>query len=223
MMGLNNPVQNGGLKMIQTEQQKQNQELRQAFDSGRDSGLQLRHDNQGPLSTRDLAHVLSRSALPCVGGTWQEQEPDVWILQRPPCQRESAHMCAVWRESVDGLVMGAGEEARYSRHSHFEDPDELCVDVLYTIDKPHWRWASLPQKYHFMMQELQADLATHQAELTILGYAEGQIFYTLKDSHPALAGHRHGFLSESLQHKAKAFHAEVRLIEMSPRAVWNGD
>lgn len=199
------------------------QELRKAFDAGRNSGLQLKAENLDPLSCTEIALILERSGLPCISGPWQEIEPGVMQLKRVPCQRENTHICDVWRESVDGLVMGAGENARYSRHSSYADPGSSCVDLLYPEDQPQWRLAEVPEAYQPVLERLNADLAKHQAEITILGYAEAQVFYQLKDHHPVLAGRRQGFLELSLQKWLSESEPRLKLVEMSPRAVWNGD
>lgn len=199
------------------------EELRHAFDKGRLSGLQLKNDSQHPLTTSEIARLLRASKLPCIGGNWQEVEREVWLYQRLPCQFKSQHFCQIWRESVDGLVMGAGDHARYSRHSQFLDPGHGCVDVLYPDSKAYWRWTDLPEAFQGPIEELQAELARHQAELKILGYAERQVFYQLQDRHPHLAGHRQGFLKQSLQHQLTLKGLELQLVDMSPTAVWSED
>lgn len=206
----------------ETEQLRE-QELRKAFDAGRMSGLQLKAENGDPLSCTEIALILAQSGLPCISGKWHDLEPGVWVLKRPPCQRENRHICDVWRESVDGLVMGAGENARYSRHSSFADPGELCVDVLYPEAQPQWRLTSLPKTYHPLLETLQATLARHQAEIVVLGYAEQCLFYQLKDLHPVLGGRRLGFLEASLGQLVAQAEPCLKLVEMTPRAVWNGD
>jgi hypothetical protein len=213
------PMQNRDAdRQVQAEQ-----ELRKAFDAGRNSGLQLKGENLDPLSCTEIALILERSGLPCISGPWQEIEPGVMRLKRVPCQRENTHICDVWRESVDGLVMGAGENARYSRHSSFADPGPACIDMLYPEDQPQWRLAAVPEAYQPLLENLNAELAKYQAEIHVLGYAERQLFYQLKDHHPALAGRRQGFLELSLQKWLSESEPRLKLVEMSPRAVWNGD
>lgn len=203
--------------------QQREQVLRKAFDSGRTSGLQLKAEKGVPLSCHDIALILEQSNLPCISGKWLESVPGVWILQRSPCQQENRHICDVWRESVDGLVMGAGENARYSRHSSFGDPGERCVDVLYPADKPQWRWGSVPEIYQPLLQRMNQILAQHQAEIVVFGYAEQQLFYQLKDHHPFLHGHRYRFLVNSLEQLATQSDPPLHLVEMTPRTVWMGD
>lgn len=209
--------------MAESEVKKLEIELKQAFDQGRISGMQLKAEHQKPLTPSELAKVLKESGLPCIGGSWQEIEAGIWELRRIPCQRDNIHLCHVWRESVDGLVMGAGESARYSRYRNFEDPGSECVDVLYPESESQWRWDQFPEAHLNLLETLKTQLSEHLAEFVFLGYAESKIYYRLIDHHPNLSGHRQGFLTHSLQTMLSKENSKLELCEMSPRAVWQGE
>lgn len=200
------------------EQQAQQERL--VFDVSRLVGLAWRK-NKGPITAFKLAQKLSSAGFPCISGNWQAVPgaAQVQILRRPPCQALSPGYCYRWREALDGLVMGAGDTLRYSRHSHFSDGE--CVDLLYDITAAeHWRWAVVPEVFRQKLEPLLAQLAHRHAHLKLLGYAEKVIFCCLEDKHPQLSGHRYHQLWASITRFARREIPEIGLQEMSPQAVW---
>ena len=198
--------------------------LRAIFDAGRQLGLNL--SQPGPWDAEKMALALTDSNLPCVGGTWRQHVDGAWKRVRRPDASCLADRCHAWREALDGLVMGAGDTLRYSRHSQGSDPfgAEKCVDVLYDVrDAARWRWADVPAKLEQRLQPLLAQLAKTQAVLKLHGYAEGTLFAQIEDQHPQLGGHRYGLLLESIQRFIAREIPEISLREMSPQAVWTGD
>lgn len=206
---------------------RQAEQEREAFDASRSVGLRWRADHTA-LTASELAFTLQASGLPCIDGRWQAvpDQPGVQVLRRPACQIRNPGYCNRWREALDGLVMGAGDSLRYSRHSHGCDPfgAEECVDVLYDLtDAARWRWAPVPAQLKLRLQPLQHQLGKTRAGLTLHGYAEGQLFAQIDDQHPQLGGHRYGLLLESIQRFMAREMPEIVLREMSPQAVWTGD
>lgn len=200
------------------EDSSQDEFLRAIFDQARRLGLEMRR--QGAWQDVQMADWLSESDLPCLGGQWQTLDQGGHALHRPSCAlRPTA--CDVWREALDGLVMGAGDSLRYARH--FSGEFGECVDLLYDEEKVNQRWADIPVALQQPLLRLQERLAVHQAELEWLGYAEGTIYYRLQDRHPQLQGHRHGFLVNSVTDFAATELPEIKLFEASPRAIWDGD
>jgi len=191
------------------------------FDACRKLGLESSAQQAAYASPAELASELSQTDLPCIGGPWSQLAAQVWELRRSPCQTLSAAYCALWREALDGLVMGVGDSLRYARHSHFSEGQ--CVDLLYDLSAGDQRWGEVPAALIQKLQPLQDKLQRSQAQLKLLGYAEQTLFCLLEDRHQAFASQRYGFLLQSIQRFAQAQLFPVRLQEVSPQAVWTGD
>lgn len=204
-------------------EQQESQE-RAIFDQSRELGLKRQASEGRPMTSSELSQALTQSHLPCIGGQWSllEGQSDVWELRRSPCQTLASGYCHLWREALDGLVMGAGDTLRYSRHHHFTAGE--CVDLIYDLENsPHGRWAAVPESLQNRLQPLMKQLEETQAGLKLQGYAENTLYCQIEDLHPQLSGHRYAPLLDSIQRFMSRVAPEVRLREMSPQAVWAGD
>lgn len=156
---------------------------RDVFDHSRAVGLSLQQALGGPLSLSTLVSLLADAPVGCLQGEWQRQGRG-FRLQRMGCGAGScAQVCDYWREAVDGLVMGLGDDARYARQQSQGHGAEVCVDVFYAGGNPETdaaqRFAPVPETVLAQLSPLQALLKKQGVTLTFIGCAEKVLFYRL--------------------------------------------
>lgn len=217
----------GFLHMLQHQQEEAKPEQTQAwqreiFDVSRQIGLEQIQDNE-PWSTKKIALFLSASGIPCVGGEWEYVEKGLWQLARQGCDSACDRVCHYWQEAADGLVMGLGDSARYARHQCRANGDPQCVDVLYDRPLHDQRWGSVPADMLKELNTLEATFSQHQFRVEWLGYATGTLYYKLHDNHSQLASHRYENLITSIAKEIQRHFPELKIQEVSPRAVWQGE
>lgn len=132
----------------------------------------------------DLKEVLEKSTHPCLQGAWNISPSGAHVLKRQGCspaKEVGSFYCDYWREAIDGLVMGVGEEERFARHESVEHGDSSCVDVFFTegsssqrLDK---RFGEIPEKMREPLQKIQSRFSKMNLSVEFQGYAEGTLFY----------------------------------------------
>lgn len=163
--------------------------LRGIFDFSRALALSLSKHYHIGLQLLDFRELLSTSNISCMQGTWETREAAV-VLTRTgcnSCKALSNFTCYYWREAVNGLVMGLGDQEQHVRHTSVRNGDKDCVDVFF-LENAHNRaagihWAKIPdQKLQDLSAICEAIKIQYQVTIEIKGFREGVLHYIVKDS-----------------------------------------
>lgn len=167
------------------------QVLRAVFDHSRALGRSAARRFGLSFEPADLAELLGAGAAPCFRGAWAPSGRAL-RLERGGCADPlGGFRCDYWREAADGLVMGAGDDARLARHQSFGHGDPACVDVLF--DDGPWlapvppsrpRFAPVPAGVREQLAPVVRLFEQLGATLTLEGLNEGVLHYRLESKDP---------------------------------------
>jgi hypothetical protein len=214
--------------------EKKDELLKNVFDLSRALASSASRYYKVAFEIQDLAKVLSLSGSPCVGGQWSTYK-EAYIYSRKGCAQFSkigSLVCDYWREACDGLVMGLGEDERFTRHSSIGHGDPECLDVIF-VDKPtrsksnehgsEMKWLPLPE---FLKKDLDAVVERMnrlRVKVEFLGYAEGKVYYLLEnkeDPTSALCGPGGRYFHEKLKEEVNKTQPELIIQDAAPLAVY---
>lgn len=204
--------------------------LKKIFDISRLIGLDLRKeyysDKKADPDIKEISSILSFLSIPCLKGSWDINENSgSFIIKRNNCiYKDNPTTCLYWREAIDGLIMGLGDSERYTRHkSKYFSKDDECVDVVYDSNKSNLRWADVPETIIKKLSCIIEKLNKKQIELILVGYTEKTLYYKIKDSNENLSQFRRGFIIKTISTYCFEKLPEIKAVEISPRAVIEGD
>ena len=192
---------------------------RAVFDTSRLAGRALARRWGGPLSTGRIAECLSETPLPSLHGLWTHTGAALTLTREGCGTSPCAAVCRYWREAIDGLVMGLGDEARFSRHRSQGHGDEHCLDVFYPEAHRDQRWGAVPGDVQAALTPVTQTLQAGGVTLTLLGCSERVLFYRLASSAGPACG-AGGILLRNLVNHAVTTHCPgYSTVESSPVGV----
>ncbi len=201
--------------------------LKAVFDNSRKLGLSLSRRFQVRLEIEDIRNILSQSLIPCSMGTW-ETHKDALSVRRHGCESQKiigSFLCDWYREAIDGLIMGVGEEERFARHASVGHGDSECLDVFFTetliLNHKELRFSPVPHHIKNKLEPIQEKFRNMQKRLVFSGYAEGVLYYTIEsENDKPLCGSTarmfHTLLSKSIHELLPNLHMQ----DLSPLAVY---
>lgn len=178
---------------------------------------------RGPIRGVDaMAGFLSLlDGPPCLAGTWSKAV-GIATLRRGGCAANPVFepfLCDAWREAIDGLVCGLGDDVRFVRRSSRGHGGELCEDLLHAAEARDHAWGPPPPKLASALARVADGLAERGVAVRFLGVAENRIGYVvdaaaLPDCGPA-GGVVRALIENHLHHQLPG----LELADSSPRPV----
>ncbi len=157
--------------------------LRNVFDNSRAFGLSATKHFGLTWELQDFQDVFTSLNNPCLHGKW-EARASALVIERPACesvQVVGSFLCDYWREALDGLVVGLGEDERFSRHQSAGHGDSQCTDVIFIdklqVEEPSARWKQIPNSHMADLSELQTQFQEKMGiKIEFFGIAEGVLY-----------------------------------------------
>ncbi len=211
--------------------------LRAVFEASRKLGLSAARFLGVSWEITDLAEVLSGLVVPCVGGAWREHN-GARVLERNGCDLPKALGslgCDYWREALDGLVMGVGENERLSRHQSAGHGDDGCLDVLFVEGfvvprvtsfvsevSSGARFGPLPVGLVEGLHEVRTRFESMKIRLRLEGVSEGVLYYQLEAEEGVLCGAGGKLLHDSFARAVARVNSALTPKDIAPIAVYGG-
>lgn len=212
--------------------------LRAVFDKSRKLGLSAVKFLGVTFEIGDVAEVLPNMGVPCFAGSWRSHH-SARVLERKGCtslEPLGAFGCDYWREALDGLVVGLGENERLARHQSCGHGDPECLDVLFTEDfsvprvvvgegarpSPQSKFGQIPQAMMKGLEPIVERFNEMKIHLLLDGLSEGVLFYRLEADEGVLCGAGGRFLHESLAREVLKRFPRLTLRDVAPLAVYGG-
>lgn len=195
--------------------------LKGVFDVSRLLGLSLTRHLGHPLDVKTLSAVIRSTDLPCFVGTWScSADGQARVLSRVGCgQRVAAFTCDYWREAADGLVMGAGDDARFTRHASLGHGQSVCTDWIFPMQETALRWGPVPPEISTSLAKLLAQLEESGVQLHLDGFVEGTLFYRLENAQGSVCGPGGKLLTDLVTHESALKCPGIQWVDVSARAV----
>jgi hypothetical protein len=213
---------------------KKDELLKSVFDLSRQLASSASKYFKVSFEIQDLAKVLSQSGSPCVGGQWFAHK-EAYIYSRKSCSQFNkigSFVCDYWREACDGLVMGLGEDERFTRHASVGHGDSECLDVIF-VDKPtrsksnehgsKMKWLPLPEYLKKDLDTVVQRMERLRIKVDFLGYAEGKVFYLIEnkeDPTSSLCGPGGRYFHEKLKEEVNKMQPDLIIQDAAPLAVY---
>lgn len=211
--------------------------LRRVFDYSRQFGLSASRYLGMSLEVQDLVEILQTSPVPCFRGSWRSHN-SAFVLERVGCEVISDVgnlACDFWREALDGLIMGVGENERLARHRSVGHGDSECVDVLFTeefsiprvvpssnLEPVTPKFGALPIDLETALQDVRKYFESMKVQLRFAGLSEGVLYYELKTEDGVLCGAGGRLMHESLLREISKRFPSLKTQDVSPLAVYGG-
>jgi hypothetical protein len=135
----------------------------------------------GPIRLAEMADRLRAGrGVPCLAGRWRAEGAAV-VRESPGCAEGvmgGARVCDWYREALDGLVSGLGQEIGFARRASLGRCGSHCEDVLFDDSAPELRLAPVPT---FILEHVAHPirrLDEEGIELRLLGLAENRLYVT---------------------------------------------
>ena len=214
--------------------------LRAVFDSSRKFGMNASRYFKMTFEVLDLAELLQELHIPCFQGKWRNHN-SAYVLERKGCEMLAnfgALGCDYWRESLDGLVVGVGEDERLARHRSQGHGDAECVDVLFTenytpprvigaedvaLAKPKSsKYGPVPSTLRSALEPIRKRFQQMKIQLVLEGVSEGTLYYRLDADEGVLCGAGGKLLHDSFFREVTTVCPGVAVQDCSPLAVYGG-
>ncbi|MCM2280184.1 MAG: hypothetical protein NDJ89_19120 [Oligoflexia bacterium] len=204
--------------------------LRAVFDHSRMLGLSAVRRFGIVWEAADLGSLVGQSGIPCFLGQWSRPESAgqplrARILTRTPTPEHcpgaaqgGSFICDYWREAIDGLVMGLGEELRHRRHESVGHGDAQCLDLFLDENGPELRYGPIDAEIAAALEPLRARIPA----LVLVGCSEGVLYYKLESATGPLCGPGGKLLHESVAREISSRFPRLRAQDASPLAVYGG-
>ncbi len=200
--------------------------LKQVFLHSRKLGQSAVQHYQLQWELSDLHQVLKGSYIPCTMGQWKKNE-QAWVATQTYCSAPRIYgnfICNYWREAIDGLIMGVGENERIARHSSMGHGDEICLDVYFedapTKEPGGLRWGAIPDNMVSPLEDIKEWLSSQGVTLHWHGYAENTIFYSMSLPDKPICGSTAAIWHNRLYKKVHTEFPDVRMQDAAPLAVY---
>lgn len=197
------------------------------FDNSRKLALSASRYYSVQLELEDFRKLFVEAGLPCAMGRWSVRQK-AQVAERHDCphgEMRATKLCDWYREAMDGMVMGFGENERFVRHRSAAHGDEGCLDVLFD-DGPEqgeeWGYAAVPPPMLQHLTKVEHDFEQRSYKLSWLGYRAGTLFYhlVLSDPNQPLCRGTARNAHADLQRAVHEVFPTVRLHDASPLAVY---
>lgn len=209
--------------------------LKNVFDFSRKLGLSAARFLKLTLEIDDFAELLPYLNLPCFRAPWL-QHNSARVSTRSGCEVPSqleGFGCDYWREALDGLIMGMGENERLSRHRSVGHGDSECVDVLFTESAELPRMVSSesaePRRYGPIPPEMQAGIDAIRKKFEEMkirvhldGLSEGVLYYRLEPEEGVLCGAGGTLMQGNFSRDVQREFPSIIARDASPLAVYGG-
>lgn len=122
--------------------------LRKIFDLGRKTGLEILKEKES-LNIKETVEIINSLKMPCIENSFEfdESTSSAKSTRKNCICSANETSCQYWREAVDGLVMGLGDNERYVRQqSILYGKNDTCVDVIYDSSISDMRWGEIPSE-----------------------------------------------------------------------------
>jgi len=167
--------------------------LRRVFDVSHRLGESFRAFHQLDLPLADLIEVLPALDVPCAARRWAPVPGEAARrAERAPCDAWTRHprACELWREALDGLVLGLTGAVWFARHASRGAGDPSCVDVLYVHPQSPARFGPIPDELRAGLEAIRrtACALDPALELDFLGVSEGVLYFRAERAGGAGAG-----------------------------------
>lgn len=196
--------------------------LRAVFDASRALGRSAAKHHGVTLELNDFALLFAGSAGPCFRGEWTSTGPALRLQRNGCAASHGGFLCDFWREAADGLVMGAGDDARLARHQSAGHGDPGCVDVLFDDGpvKKEARFSPVPEHVRERLSPVVRLFEQLGAALHFEGINEGVLHYRLESKDP-LCGATGKTARERLAGEVARRFPGLQLQDTSPLAVYS--
>lgn len=217
-------------KMHELSDSEYEELLKIVFLNSRNLGLSYQKKLDIVWERVDFARHFASLGSPCAQGEWDIRSTSN-VLTRKGCvggRQFGARYCQYWREAIDGLVSGLGDDTGYMRHSCISVNDEVCVDVFYqeesiptdAIWRNEMRWGPLPAELKEKLLHLEKKFERMKVGLSFLGLSEKNLFYKLEPKENLTCGTSgtiyRGLLEKWIEENAPY----LQLKDASPVAVY---
>lgn len=178
------------------------------------------------LSIHEFKDLLKESQVPCTQGKWA-QKNDALVVETTQCPLEnrcSSRSCIWFREAIDGIVMGLGQEERYVRHSSLAYGDQSCLDILFTDgpDSKSINFGPIPKAFYSQLEELKILWEQKGYRVEWKGYQMGVLFYEFLPiaNSASPCGEKPRGAQKHLETEVKIKFPTLKLQDTSPVAVY---
>ena len=214
--------------------------LKNVFDHSRRLGLSVAKFFGVTWEMSDFSEVLPQLDLPCFATPWKKHN-EAQVLERNGCAsliQSGSLGCDYWREALDGLVMGVGENERLARHRSQGHGDSNCVDILFTENyvfpkivsahtqntpvKTNVKFGPLPDEILEKLIPVQKRFAGMKVCLTLDGFSEGTLYYQLHTDEGVLCGAGGKLMHDSFLREFSKHFPSLATKDVSPLAVYGG-
>ncbi|WP_415064245.1 hypothetical protein [Bdellovibrio sp.] len=207
----------------QVPSEKQEEVLRSVFLNSRKLAQSFSRHHGMAFEIHDFQALVQQSEIPCYQGTWESRN-NALVLTRGACAYASGakdFACTYWREALDGLVMGLGEEERSARHGCARIDGGACVDVLFTETNPapgkSKHFGVIPAMLVEDLNEIKDQFLTSmKTEVEFVGYSAGTLYFHYPKGTSCGSG---AIYTSALLSKIQTKHPYIKLQDISPRAV----
>lgn len=211
----------------QVSQNMQEEVLRLVFLNSRKLAQSFSRHQGLSFEIQDFQALLQQSGIPCFQGAWESRN-NALVLTRGACSYASDakdFACTYWREALDGLVMGLGEEERSARHGCARVDGGACVDVLFVESHPEptksARFGVIPPMLVEELNEIKEQFLTSmKTEVEFVGYSAGTLYFHFPKGTSCGSG---SIYKSALLSKIQTKHPYIQLQDISPRAVLGVD
>lgn len=195
--------------------------FRQIFDLSRKTGLEILKEKER-LNIKETVKIINSLKIPCIENSFEfdEATSSAKSTRKTCICSASETSCQYWRESLDGLIMGLGDNERYVRHqSILYGKNDTCVDVIYDSSVSDMRWGEIPSEISMTLTPIIEKYQKKGVEIILKGINEKTLYFQIKDKDSNLAGFRRKYILENFQETFKKKFPDLNIFEISPRAV----
>jgi hypothetical protein len=191
--------------------------LRRVFDVSRRLGAGFRSYHRLDLPLVDLCDVLPRLGVACAVRTWTALPGEhARRAERAPCDSAPHHprACELWREAIQGLVLGLTSEIHLARHRSRGAGDARCADVLHVHPQSPSRFGPIPDDVQRELERIRRTACALDPALAVafLGISEGVLYY--RAARAGVPGHQ---LTTSIEPAVRRRFPQLALRDVSPR------
>lgn len=188
------------------------------FENSLALGRGFRRHHGVELTLGELPAVLPRLGLPCANGLSRLAvgEPGLFLL-RQGCEARGlgTAACSLYREAMQGLLLGLTRGLAHSRHGSVTHGDEVCLDVIHH-EGSALRYGAIPAEMQPVLDTLVRRLRAFDSTVSVelLGMTDGALHYRLSRG-PNVQLNVQACFERSVRRRFP----ELRLHEASPRPV----
>ncbi len=204
--------------------------LKIIFLNSRNLGLGYQKQYNLAWERTDFSRHLQRLGSPCLNGDW-ENRISANVLTRLGCDQGrqiGSRYCQYWREAIDGLVAGLGDDTGYMRHSSVVVGDQNCTDVFYQDEvvptdalwSNEMRWGPLSIEMKEKLATIEKKFERMKVSLSFLGLSEKNLFYKLEAKENLTCGTSGAIYRGLLEKWVENNFPSFRLKDASPVAVY---